>query len=59
MNKLTTAMKLSLCALALGTVAAQGAQFFRISGPVKTTITDQRHLHRPNGSVASQPNQLG
>ena len=32
-------MKLSLCALALGTVAAQGAQFFRISGPVKTTIT--------------------
>jgi formylglycine-generating enzyme required for sulfatase activity len=32
-------MKLSLCALALGTVAAQGAQFFRIAGPVATTIT--------------------
>ncbi len=39
MNKLRTTMKLSLCALALGTVAAQGAQFFRIAGPVATTIT--------------------
>ncbi|MGD0258626.1 MAG: SUMF1/EgtB/PvdO family nonheme iron enzyme [Verrucomicrobiota bacterium] len=39
MNKPTTAMKLSLCGLALGTVAVQGAQFFRIAGPVATTIT--------------------
>jgi len=38
MNKLTTAI-LSLCALTLGAVATHGAQFFRIVGPVATTIT--------------------
>jgi formylglycine-generating enzyme required for sulfatase activity len=40
MYKPTTAVKLTLCALALGTgVATQGAQFFRIAGPTATTIT--------------------
>ena len=33
-------LRIGLCALALGaTVAAQGAQFFRIAGPVPTAIT--------------------
>ena len=32
-------IRIGLCALALGAGAAQGAQFFRIAGPVATTIT--------------------
>ena len=39
MKAQSQALRIGLCALALGTVAAQGAQFFRIAGPVATTIT--------------------
>ena len=55
MNRLTTAMKLSLCALALGTLAAQGAQFFRIAGPAATKIT----AFRPDGTLVWSNAQAG
>src|ERR1039458_9181466 len=55
MNKLTTTMKLSLCALTLGTVAAQGAQFFRIAGPAATKIT----AFRPDGTLVWSNAQAG
>ena len=55
MNKLTNAMRLSLCALALGTTVAQGAQFFRIAGPTATTIT----AFRPDGTLVWSNAQPG
>jgi formylglycine-generating enzyme required for sulfatase activity len=55
MNKPTTAMKLSLCALALGTAAVQAAQFFRIAGPTATTIT----AFRPDGTLVWSNAQPG
>ena len=55
MNKLTTALKLSLCALTLGTVAAQGAQFFRIAGPTAAKIT----AFRPDGTLVWSNAQAG